>query len=38
LDHIAVVVVMRRFDQNDCEPAFGHPALIRGLRTHHFVV
>ncbi len=28
LDDITVVVVMRRFDQNDPEPAFRHPALM----------
>ncbi len=38
LDDIAVVVVMGRLDQNDREPALGHPALVRGLRTRRFVV
>src|ERR1700733_542837 len=32
LDDIAVVVVMRRLDQHDREPALGHQALMGGLR------
>src|SRR3984957_12039036 len=36
LDDIAVVIVMRRLDQNDRELALGHSALMRGFAPSSF--